>query len=79
MEEMLKKYEDVFKDMVQCRIEDMNYDLEENEPIKTITENEKEIIAHKMIYDNDYLWEIINSTIDEYINRTIANRNNSNF
>lgn len=72
--DILKMYDLVFEDAVQCRIEDMNYDLEENEPIKTLTDAEKQIIVHNLIYKSDYMWEIINETIDWEIQNAINKR-----
>lgn len=72
--DILKMYDLVFQDMVQCYIENLNMDLEENQEYLTITEEEKKTIAYKMIYKNEYLWEIINDTIDTYINDILRER-----
>lgn len=63
---MIAMYNKVFQDMVKCYLENM-----EEEDKTKLTEEEIEDIAYKMIYRNDYLWEIINETIDMYIGKIL--------
>lgn len=72
--DILKMYDLVFQDMVQCYIENLNMDLEENKEYLKISEDDKKTIAYKMIYKNEYLWEIINDTIDTYIRDILRER-----
>lgn len=65
---MYEMYEKVFEDMVKCYIED----LEDEDKVELSDSTIKEI-AKKMIYKNDYLWEVINGTIDAYIGCEIIN------
>lgn len=58
--EIIREYEDVFEDAVKCRAEDTNTE---------ISKSDAQIIAHKLIYDNEYIWEIINETIDLLIEK----------
>ena len=60
--DILKAYDVVFKDMVDCYLENM----EEEDRLKISEETKKEI-AYKMIYKNEYLWEVINDTIEIYL------------
>lgn len=62
-------YDIVFRDMVKCYLEDM----EEDDKIH-LTDSEIQEIAYKMIYKNEYLWEIINETIDMYIGNILNER-----
>lgn len=64
--DILKMYDLVFEDMVRCYLENM----EEEDKLKVSEETIKEI-AYKMIYKNEYLWEIINDTIDTYLGQYI--------
>ena len=64
--DILKMYDLVFQDMVECYLENM----EEDDKLKVSEETIKEI-AYKMIYKNEYLWEIINDTIDTYLGQYI--------
>lgn len=65
-----KMYKLVFEDAVRCYIEDFgDY---EDKPI--LSEEEIKEIAYKMIYKNEYLWEIINSTIDCYIGEILNDK-----
>ena len=64
--DILKMYDLVFQDMVECYLENM----EEEDKLKVSEETIKEI-AYKMIYKNEYLWEIINDTIDTYLGQYI--------
>ena len=73
-ENVLKMYELVFKNEVQDYIESLNMDLEENEKALTLTEDEKDIIAHKLVFKNEYLWETIHETIDYEINYILKER-----
>ena len=65
---MTEMYEKVFEDMVRCYIEDM-----EGEDKVELGDSIIKHIAYKMIYKNEYLWEVINETIDAYIGREIIN------
>lgn len=69
---MIDMYNLVFEDMVKCYLEN----FEENE--LSLTESEIKEIAYKMIYKNEYLWEIINETIDNYIGRILLEREKEN-
>ena len=73
-DEMIKKYEDVFYDIVESRIEAYNDDLEENQEAKTLTDEEVRKIANDLIYKNEYIWEAINDAIDSMVNWTIERR-----
>lgn len=57
-----KMYQLVFEDAVRCYLE--NFDEDER---VSLTDEEIKEIAYKMIYKNEYVWEIINETIDMYI------------
>lgn len=63
---ILGMYDLVFQDMVKCYIEDNNYVGNEDNFIEL---NEREIkeIAKKLIYKSEYMWEVINETIDVYV------------
>ena len=67
--EMIKMYDLVFQDMIKCYLEEM----EEEDKIRLSTEDIEEI-AYKMIYKNEYLWEIINETIDCYISNILEEK-----
>ena len=71
--DILKMYDLVFEDCVKCYLENLNDDEEEEEKT-TLTDREIKKIAHNLIYDNDYLWETINETIDYEIGRIIRER-----
>jgi len=60
--DILKMYDLVFQDMVESYIDGM----EEEDKIKIDSKDIKEI-AYKMIYKNEYIWEIINDTINIYL------------
>lgn len=60
---ILGMYDLVFQDAVKCYIEDLNYDEEK----VVLTEQEIKRIAYKMIYKNEYVWEIINEVIRSYV------------
>lgn len=60
---ILGMYDLVFQDAVECYIEDLNYDEEKI----VLTEQEIKRIAYKMIYKNEYVWEIINEVIRDYV------------
>ena len=66
MKKIIGMYDLVFQDMVKCYIEDNNHIGNEDNLIKL---NEREIkeIANKLIYKSEYMWEIINETIDVHI------------
>ena len=61
-QDILKMYNIVFEDMVKCYLEN----LTEEEQSK-ISDEVIKSIAYKMIYKNDYLWEVINETIASYL------------
>lgn len=61
---ILDMYDLVFQDIVKSYLEDINY---ENEDKIILADNEIKKIAHKMIYKNEYIWEIINETIENEI------------
>ena len=69
-----KMYDLVFEDIVQNYIECLNEDAEDNKEKLTLTESEKKKVAHKLIYNNDYLWETIHEIVDYEIGRIINNR-----
>ena len=66
----MKMYELVFEDMVKCYIED--FEGYEDKP--NLTDSQIKDIAKKMIYKNEYLWEVINDTIDAYIGCELINK-----
>lgn len=72
MDDMSKKYQDVFEDMVKCYLENINEDKYDDE-IK-LSNSEIKQIAYKMIYKNEYIWEVINDTIDMYIGKILEER-----
>lgn len=76
--DILKMYELVFKNEVQDYIESLNSDLEENEKALTLTEDEKDIIAHKLVFKNEYLWETIHEIIDYEIGYILNERGTNN-
>ena len=55
MKDIYEEYDDVFKDMVNCYLEDNN--------INKISDDEIRIIANRLIYKNDTIWESINECI----------------
>lgn len=61
-QDILKMYNIVFEDMVKCYLEN----LTEEEQSK-ISDEVIKSIAYKMIYKNDYLWEVVNETIASYL------------
>ena len=63
-QDILKMYDVVFKDMVDCYLENYNQDLEEYQKYREITEEEKQHIAYRLIYKSEYLWDVINDTIE---------------
>lgn len=65
---ILGMYDLVFQDMVKCYLDN----FEENE--LSLTESEIKEIAYQMIYKNEYIWEIINETIDIYIGNILNER-----
>ena len=67
---ILNMYDLVFQDAVKCCLEDINY--EEDKIV--LTEQEIKRIAYKMIYKNEYIWEIINETIKDYIDDILKER-----
>jgi hypothetical protein len=68
--EIVKMYDAVFKDMVLNYIENMGEDNE-----ITLSEEEINDIANKLIFKSEYIWEVINETIDLYIYKTLLERN----
>lgn len=55
MEDIYEEYDDVFKDIVNCYLEDHN--------ITILNEDDVRIIANRLIYKNDTIWEYINECI----------------
>ena len=53
--------------------------MEENYGYEKTILNEEEIkkIAYKLIYKNDYIWEILNETIKDEIDNIIKERKNN--
>lgn len=66
-------YEIVFQDIVKNYIEEYNLYKGNSEDSLSLSETEIEKIAHNLIYDREYMWEIINDNveleIENYINR----------
>ena len=71
--EINKMYMEVFKDCVNCYLDNM----EEEDKIK-ISEKEIEKIANKIIYKNDYVWEVIDETINMYIGDILLEKEKEN-
>lgn len=69
---IIDMYNLVFEDCVKCYLDGLN---NEEEKI-VLTEEEIKRIAYKMIYKNEYIWEIINETIDMYIGEILLERKN---
>lgn len=69
--DILKMYDLVFEDCVKCVME--NFDEEELKE-KNLTDDEIKTIAHRLIYNNDYLWETINEIIYNEIDYAIEQR-----
>lgn len=61
MKDIFKEYDDVFRDIVYCYLEDKN--------INTITSDEVAIIANRLIMENAPMWEHINNCIDYEVKR----------
>lgn len=74
---IINMYDLVFEDIVKCYIEDNNYVGNEENFIE-LTEREIKRIAYKMICKNEYIWEIINETIDMYIGEILLEREKNN-
>ena len=55
MKDIYEEYDDVFKDIVNCYLEDHN--------ITILNEDDVRIIANRLIYKNDTIWEYINECI----------------
>lgn len=53
--EMIEMYEKVFKDCVECYFD--NIDIE-------LSEEQKDYIVDKLIYKSEYMWEVIDETIE---------------
>lgn len=71
--EMSKMYELVFQDMVKTYLENL-----EEAKIEIISVDDIKDIAYKLIYKNEYVWEIINETIDTYISNIIYEKERGN-
>jgi hypothetical protein len=71
--EMSKMYELVFQDIVKTYLENL-----EEDKIEMISVDDIKDIAYKLIYKNEYVWEIINETIDTYINNIIYENERGN-
>ena len=67
---LIDMYDLVFEDCVKCYLENFN----ENEDKLTLTDKEIKRIANKIVYKNEYVWEIINETIDMYIREILRER-----
>lgn len=57
---ILNMYDLVFEDAVKCYLADINY--EGDKKIELSKEEIKEV-AHRLIYKQEYMWEIINECI----------------
>ena len=55
MKDIHEEYDDVFKDIVNCYLEDKN--------INNLTDDEIRIIANRLICENENIWEYINECI----------------
>ena len=55
MKDIHEEYDDVFKDIVNCYLEDKN--------INNLTDDEVRIIANRLICENENIWEYINECI----------------
>ena len=65
--EILRYYDLVFQDIVRNYAEDIDEDDELYEKAKKLSKDDIKIIADKLIYKNEYIWEIIHETIANYI------------
>ena len=59
--DIFKEYDDVFRDIVYCYLEDKN--------INTITSDEVAIIANRLITKNEPMWEYIKECVGYEVNR----------
>ena len=64
-------YEEVFQDMVESYIADVNYDSEEK---LELTKGEVREVANKLLYKSEYLWEIIDEHVTTYIDDVLKDR-----
>lgn len=62
--ETLKMYDLVFTDIVKNYVDEYNYSSDDK---ITIAEEDIKEIAHKLIYKNEYIWQVINETINVYL------------
>lgn len=69
---LIDMYDLVFEDCVKCYLENNNYVGNEN--YIDLTDKEIKRIANKMVYKNEYIWEIINEVIDMYIGEILRER-----
>ena len=70
---IINMYRLVFEDCVRGYAEEYNDYNGNGDKVELSNEEVKEI-ANKVIYNNDYLWGIINETIDMYIANTLLKR-----
>ena len=59
--DIFKEYDDVFRDIVYCYLEDNN--------INTITSDEVSIIANRLIMKNEPMWECIKDCVGIEVKR----------
>ena len=69
-------YKLTFEDAVKCYLEGLNYVGNEKNVID-LTEEEIKKIAYRLIYKNEYMWEIINETIKIEIDDILKERKNN--
>ncbi len=56
--DILKMYDLVFEDFVKCYLENLT-----EEERNKISEEDIKTIVHNLIYKSEYMWEVINETI----------------
>lgn len=61
MKDIHEEYDDVFKDIVNCYLEDKN--------INNLTDDEIRIIANRLICKNESLWDYVNECVYYEIKR----------
>lgn len=61
MKDIHEEYDDVFKDIVNCYLEDHN--------ITILNEDDVRIIANRLICKNDTIWKYINECIYHEVER----------
>lgn len=60
---ILGMYDLVFQDAVKCFLEDVNYEEEK----LNLSEDDIKNIAYRLIYKQEYMWEVINECIKSEI------------